>query len=52
MIDGKTALLDGGSEVTTSLWGVFGVEGREGVERGQQIRRVCAGFQHLLQLPR
>ena len=52
MVDGEAALLNGGSEVTARVLGVFGVKGREGVEGGQQIRRVCSRFQHLLQLPR
>lgn len=39
-VDGKRALLDGGSEVATILRSVIGVESGEGVERTENVRRI------------
>lgn len=44
VVDGKRALLDGGSEVAASLRSVLVVERRERVERRQEIRRVNSRF--------
>lgn len=44
MVDGERALLDGGPEVATRLRSVLVVEGRERVERRQEIRRVDPRF--------
>lgn len=52
LVDVEGAFLDGGSEVAACLGGVVGVEGGDGVERSQDLRRVRPRFQNLLQLPR
>jgi len=44
VVDGERALLDGGSEVPTRLRSVLVVEGRERIERRQEIRRVDPRF--------
>lgn len=44
VVDGERALLDGGPEVATRLRSVLVVEGRERVERRQEIRRVDPRF--------
>lgn len=43
-VDGEGALLDGGSEVATRLRSVVIVEGRERVERRQEVWRIDPRF--------
>lgn len=51
MVDGEGALLDGGSEITAGVRGIFGIKRGQSVERSKQIRVVRTSLQNLLQLP-
>lgn len=41
-VDGEPAALDGGAQILATVWGALSVEGGEGAEGEQQIRRVGA----------
>lgn len=51
MVDGEGSVLDGGAEGAAGVGAVVGVQVGEGGEGGDDVRRIGARLQHLLQLP-